>query len=263
MMANQGVPGFKSPIRRITITLTFIKGPQVNGWVEGILEGIKQLHPINDNVEYMYLNFLSHFKSQFVDSMKQEVAQASLDRLTFHFPTIDQYISDFEMLSRKAKYTIGSRELMNMFLKGFHNFPHIVERIIDKSPTDYFNLKEKAIMVVKNQQLLCAIKNSANPTPFRTNFQQCPPPQTNQYNSSNAPRSFNNVPVPMDLSRGRALPNWGWPRNDARQSRGNTAQLDSDMSRGNAAQLGENQRMTPLVCKCYNCNKPGHFAREC
>src|SRR5216683_1875324 len=33
MMANQGVPGFESPIRRVTIALTFIKGPQVDGWV--------------------------------------------------------------------------------------------------------------------------------------------------------------------------------------------------------------------------------------
>jgi len=60
---------------------------------------------------------------------------------------------------------------MNMFLKGFHNFPHIVKRIIDKSPTDYYDLKEKAISVVKNQQLLRVIKNSSNPTPFHPNFQ--------------------------------------------------------------------------------------------
>ncbi len=27
---------------------------------------------------------------------------------------------------------------MNMFLKGLHNFPHIIERVIDKSPMDYY-----------------------------------------------------------------------------------------------------------------------------
>jgi len=154
MMANQRVPGFESPIRHVAIVLTFIKGPQVDGWVEGILEGLEQLHPINDNIEYTYLNFLSQFESQFVDSTKQEVAQASLDWLAFHFPNIDQYISDFEMLARKARYTIRSQELMNMFLKGLHTFPHIVERIINKSPTNYYDLKEKTITVVKNQQLL-------------------------------------------------------------------------------------------------------------
>jgi len=166
MMANQGVPGFKSPIQHITIMLTFIKGPQVDGWIKGILEGLKQLHPIDNNVEYTYLNFLMRFEAQFADSTKQEVTQASLNHLSFHFPSIDQYISDFEMLARKARYTISSQELMNMFLKGLHNFPHIVERVIDKSPTDYYDLKEKTITVVKNQQLLQAIKNSSNPMPF-------------------------------------------------------------------------------------------------
>ena len=63
MMANQGVPGFESPIRRIAIALTFIKGPQVDGWVEGILEGLEQLHPIHDNIEYVYTNFLARFES--------------------------------------------------------------------------------------------------------------------------------------------------------------------------------------------------------
>jgi len=70
------------------------------------------------------------------------------------------------MLAHKVRYTISSRELMNMFLKGLHNFPHIVERIINKSLTDYYDLKEKTITVVKNQQLLCAIKSSSNPALF-------------------------------------------------------------------------------------------------
>jgi len=71
----------------------------VDGWVEGILEGIEQLHPVVDNVKYTYLDPLAQFDAQFADSTKQEVTQASLDHLIFHFPSIDQYISDFEMLA--------------------------------------------------------------------------------------------------------------------------------------------------------------------
>jgi len=74
MMANQGVPGFESLIRQITIALTFIKGPQVDGWVEGILEGLEQLHPVANNIEYTYINFLVQFEVQFTNSTKQEVA---------------------------------------------------------------------------------------------------------------------------------------------------------------------------------------------
>ena len=116
MLTNLRVPGFESPIRRIAITLTFIKGPQVDGWVEGILEGLDQLDPIRDNVEYTYNNFLRRFETNFMDSTRQETAQASLDCLKFHFPDIDQYISTFKTLARKAQYTIGSRETANLFL---------------------------------------------------------------------------------------------------------------------------------------------------
>ncbi len=155
MMANQGVPGFESPIRQIAIALTFIKGPQVDRWVEGILKGLKQLYLIDNNVEYTYLNFLARFEAQFADSTKQEVAQASLNQLTFHFPSIDQYISNFEMLAQKVRYTIGSRELMNMFLKGLNNVPNIIERVINKTPTDYYDLKQKTITMVNVTTQAC------------------------------------------------------------------------------------------------------------
>ena len=54
------------------------------------------------------------------------------------------------MLARKAQYTIGSQELMNILLKGLKMAPDIVKRVINKSLTDYYNLKEKKILVVKN-----------------------------------------------------------------------------------------------------------------
>ncbi len=69
--------------------------------MEGILEGIEQLHPVADNIKYTYLDFPAQLKAQFVDSTKQEVTQASLDHLTFHFPNINQYISNFKMLTQK------------------------------------------------------------------------------------------------------------------------------------------------------------------
>jgi len=34
----------------------------VDRWVKGILKGLEQLHLINDNVEYTYLDFLAQFE---------------------------------------------------------------------------------------------------------------------------------------------------------------------------------------------------------
>jgi hypothetical protein len=149
MMANQGVPGFESPIRHVAIALTFIKGPKVDEWVEAMLHATEQLHPIQDNVEYTYTDFLHLFQTQFTDSTKQETAQAALDRHHFKFPFIDQYISNFETLVRKAGYTVGSRETMNYFLKGLKTAPDVMEQVIEKTPIDYQDLRDKAIAVVK------------------------------------------------------------------------------------------------------------------
>ena len=41
-----------------------------------------------------------------------------LDVITFKFPEIDQYISDFEDLARKAGYTVGNDEMVSFFLRG-------------------------------------------------------------------------------------------------------------------------------------------------
>jgi hypothetical protein len=208
MMANRGVPGFKSLMRRVAITLTFIKGPKVDGWVEVMLQILEQLDPATEDVEYVYTNFLTHFQNQFTNSTKQETTQAALDCLTFKFPFIDQYISDFETLVRKAGYTVGSRESMNYFLKGLNLVPDVVEKVVEKFPIDYQDLKDKAVMVVKAKQLIQAMRNTRQ-SPFQRLAQQSftphPPPQW--YNSSNAPRTFNNIPVPIDLSRGCFPPN--------------------------------------------------------
>jgi hypothetical protein len=154
MMVNQGVPGFESPIRCVAIALTFIKGLKVDGWVEAMLQAIEQLHPVQDNIEYAYTDFLHHFQTQFMDSTRQETAQAALNRYNFKFPFIDQYISDFEVLVRKAGYMVGSRETMNYFLKGLKVAPDVMERVIEKAPTSYQDLKDKTIAVVKARQLL-------------------------------------------------------------------------------------------------------------
>ena len=62
-----------------------------------------------------------------------------------------------------------------------------------------------------------------------------------------------NQPVPMDLSRSRAPVNRNW--------RARQAQLEQDSYGANFAQTSSNNRRKPG--NCFNCRKPGHFAREC
>jgi len=80
------------------------------------------------------------------------------------------------------------------------------------------------------------------------------PPQA-QYNSTNAPRWMNNVPVPMDLGRTRT-PNWR-SNNRAR-------------TQGNATGFGpapQNNATGPppgnTSNNCFECRQTGHYARNC
>jgi len=58
---NIGVPGFESPMRKITMALTYIKGDKVNRWVERIAEWWDTLDPLVYNVHYIWMLFLNAF----------------------------------------------------------------------------------------------------------------------------------------------------------------------------------------------------------
>jgi hypothetical protein len=176
------------------------------------------------------------------------------------FPEIDQYISDFEELVRRAGYTIGSEETISFFLNGLT--PSILDAIIAPPfPETYQQHKAKAIQHTKARQMVEAIRarrGIPNNRPqnsfqqFRSGMQQRnwnqrpnnpqQPPRQQAYNSTNAPRpAYNNVQVPMDLSRTRTPNNRRFPR--ANQAN----------SEGAAAQLSE------AIGPCFHCGKMGHL----
>ena len=64
-LTNLGVPEFQSWIRKVVIATTYIQGPLVDGWVEGIIDWISQLNPQTDNIKDIWDQFLDGFRDQF------------------------------------------------------------------------------------------------------------------------------------------------------------------------------------------------------
>ena len=76
---NIGVPGFESPMRKIAMALTYIKGDKVNQWVERIAEWWDTLDPLVHNVHYTWSRFLEAFHKQYLDHAKQQRAGIKLE----------------------------------------------------------------------------------------------------------------------------------------------------------------------------------------
>jgi len=47
---NQDVAGYNSPIKKVALTLTLIKGPQVAGWTHDMGTWLDTLDPVLDNI---------------------------------------------------------------------------------------------------------------------------------------------------------------------------------------------------------------------
>jgi len=270
--ANRGVAGFESPMRKVSITLTMIKGSEVAGWARDMGRWIDALDPAVDDIELVWEQFQTEFTEQFTDSQQQQCARLDLDNCCMKFLEIDQYIAKFEDLARLARYTIGNEETINFFLKGLSQ--SVLEDMM-KPPfaTTYNNIKDRAIQTTKAKQLIegirarhnypstCTFQNTFGTQQPRPRFfnrgnqyqtkQTTPAPQ---YNSSNAPRHMNNQPVPMDVSCTQ------FPR---RRFQANIAEYNQQLEDKGAHVAQTSAPPRQPKGPCFNCGIMGHYAADC
>jgi hypothetical protein len=64
---NLAVTGFTSPIRKVALTLTLIKGSEVDGWANNMGLWLNLFNPATQDMPAIWNSFLQEFARQFQD----------------------------------------------------------------------------------------------------------------------------------------------------------------------------------------------------
>jgi len=76
---NQDVAGYNFPIKKVALTLTLMKGPQVAGWTCDMGTWLDTLDPILDNIPDVWDQFLYEFSQQYQDSQRENRARGEIE----------------------------------------------------------------------------------------------------------------------------------------------------------------------------------------
>ena len=102
--------------------LHFIRGPNVNDWVEEQLTSLTNkvtaaVNPIPHDRVVLWNDSEQAFRTAFTDTTKEQLAHAKLFKLKMRPGGLDNYITTFKHLAKQAGYDLGDKGLILQFVR--------------------------------------------------------------------------------------------------------------------------------------------------
>ena len=165
---NTDVVGYDSPFKKVTFTLTLIKGESAAQWVRDMGNWLDALIIPRDNIPGLWHQFLTEFQEQFQDTQAAQRARNELRDCKMKGSDYDDYIMRFESLAGKANYAIGNEETYNKFLQGLPK-QLLHDTLKPPIPLNYNKAKDKVKLIAQGQAVIEGIlkKNFSGGTPFQ------------------------------------------------------------------------------------------------
>ena len=129
--------------------LHFIRGPNVNDWVEAQLTDLtnkvtRAVHPIDHGSEVLWNDFEQAFRAAFTDTTKKQSVHAKLHALKMRIGGLDDYTATFEHLAALAGYDLADQGVVPLYAKGLER--GLLSTILhwQKTPETFAEWKETA-----------------------------------------------------------------------------------------------------------------------
>ena len=143
-MAHDDKPELDSPVARVALTLSRVKGEEVDQWVDQQLQWLE----LQDQQDLRVRGtFVEAFFKQFVPTGRWQ----SVARIEMKWPYIDEYISNFEKAYVHSKQPLKGINWVQQFIEGLAG--SVKRAMTDKFQT-YEKAKKQASHIVGIQKLL-------------------------------------------------------------------------------------------------------------
>src|SRR6266702_3009043 len=159
--------------RAAMLFLTYVKGPLVNTWVHGQLQWLQAQRAagVDMNNTILAETVASSFDNTFTDTMQMEHARLALKRgIVMQGNDFDEYVSQFEMLVRQARYAMNAPQTIDKFTEGIPFA--LMESCMNEDPITYEDWKkalEKRVLMKIHMEAcrpeLSRHRHSPSPTP--------------------------------------------------------------------------------------------------
>ena len=143
-MAHDDEPVLASPVMRVVLTLSRVKGEQVDQWVDSQLQWLKLQDQQGPRVRSA---FVEAFFKQFMPKGRWQ----SIARREMKWPYIDEYIFDFKKTYVHSKQLLKGIDRVQQFIEGLTG--SVKRAMTDKFQT-YEKVKKQASHIVGIQKLL-------------------------------------------------------------------------------------------------------------
>src|SRR6266404_9240999 len=232
---NYQVDAMAQPYSWVLCFLSYIQGPEVQDWVTHELQWLReQVHGnhVLPNNPWLWAQMMVHFGNAFVDMMTQAKARNELTKLRMEGGHIDEYIAKFERYVTMAGYGVDEPTVLEKFIKGLPT-PLARNCVKMDNPDSWDEWKESTR---KRQEVYIRWRQILGVADTKKEQSSSKKKDLNQWRQGFGSKRTERDPNAMDTSPGRT-----------RAQRMTTEERARLMNEG----------------KCFNCQRKGHFSRDC